>query len=75
MKFKTPVWKFDNFPAIQIFREINLWEFRVSKNAISTTLEALNSDFGEFSALFELKIAQNHKSEPKKNCQIPNWFT
>ena len=30
------VWKFQNFPATQIFREINFWDFRGLKTVIIT---------------------------------------
>ena len=32
------VWKFGNFPASQILREISVWESGVSKSAIITVL-------------------------------------
>ena len=54
--------EFDNFPAIQIFREINfgrLLDFEVSKTANSTIPEALNFDLVEFVHFSEAEFFQN----------------
>ena len=37
------VWKFQDFSVIQILRKINFEEYRSSKNAVFTILEALNN--------------------------------
>ena len=44
----TAVWKFGNFPATQILREINFCESGVSKSTISTVLVPLKVSFSEF---------------------------
>ena len=46
------MWKFQNFSAIEILREIDLGDSRSAKYAISMHLEALNLDFYEFLHLF-----------------------
>ena len=38
------MWKFQHFPMTQILREINFENFRSTKSAILTHLEALNFD-------------------------------
>ena len=45
MNFKTTMWKFENFPAIQILRETNFRASRNSKTAIFAILKILNLDF------------------------------
>ena len=42
------VWKFHDFSITQILREINFWDSRSAKSAISTQLEAVNFDFHDF---------------------------
>ena len=42
------MWKFHEFPIIQILREINFWNCKSAEYAILTHLEALKSDFYEF---------------------------
>ena len=44
----TIVWKFQNFSATQILREIICSHFRVSKTAIFAVSEALKLGFGQF---------------------------
>ena len=55
------LWKFSNFPAILILREINFgWVQRV-KTVISSILEAMNIDFLGISLLKMAKISKNSK--------------
>ena len=49
------VWKFQDFSATQILREIILEDSASSKTVIFVVLEALNFDFGQF--------------HPSKNCK------
>ena len=42
------VWKFQDFYATQILREINFWDSVSSKTAIFAILKALNFGFNEF---------------------------
>ena len=42
------VWKFGNFSATQILREINFCKSGVSKSTILIVSERLNFDFSEF---------------------------
>ena len=55
------VWKFHDF-FTHILREINFWESRSAKSAISTHLEALNHDFYEFLHFFRLKFTKIQSS-------------
>ena len=45
---QNTVWKFQDFSAIQIFRENNFKDSRGQKAAILINLETLNFDFYEF---------------------------
>ena len=55
-------WKFQPFSVIQILREINFWNFRSSKSAISSILEALycvtlvNCSFQKVQTFIKIKI-------------------
>ena len=42
------VWKFHNFPATEILREIIFWEFAASKYATLAILKVVNIDFKTF---------------------------
>ena len=69
---KFTVWKFQNFSAIQIFRETIFEVSNRSKTAIFEVSEALNLTFSKLQAS---KIAKNHQiltSEPQKyeKCQF-----
>ena len=55
------MWKFHDFSSTQILREINFGDFRVSKSAIWTHLEALNFDFHEFLHFLKAEIYQINK--------------
>ena len=50
------VWKFHIFAATQILREIKSKDFRSSKIAILTLLEALNLDFSDLMLFARGKI-------------------
>ena len=47
-KFSYTMWKFHDFSATQILREINFKDSRRAKTAIWTHLEAVNFDFHDF---------------------------
>ena len=64
------VWTFQDFPIIQILREINFGEFKVIKVVILTLSEALNFDFWDISAIQNLKNPQNQNSAPLKIVKI-----
>ena len=55
------MWKFQNFFATQILREIKVGEFKSSEIAISTHLEALNFACYEFLYFVKAKIDQKFK--------------
>ena len=67
--FHTTVWKFEDFSATRIFREIKFKNFRGQKLPFSTHLEALNSDFYEFLHSMKAAIYQNQKFKAPKNAK------
>ena len=56
----STLWKFQDYPAIQILREINFANFWSSKNAIFEFLEAL--DFYSFSFWYISTLKNSRKS-------------
>ena len=60
----STVWKFSNFPAIQILRENNFGKFQKVKTAVSATLEGLNYDFLGILRLKMSKCPNIENSEP-----------
>ena len=56
------MWKFNNFSAAQILREINVDIFRGWNAAILTTLEALKSGFWYILALKMVKFVKTQIS-------------
>ena len=60
----STVWKFHDFSITQILREINFAYSKIAKSAISSVLEALNLDYGNFCP-----------SNITKNCELQNSFT
>ena len=59
------MWKFQDFSIPKILREINLENSWSAKSAISSHLEALNSDFYEFLYFLRAEIYQIKK--------MPKW--
>ena len=60
------MWKFHDFAATHILREINFWDSRSAKSAILTHLEALNFDFHGFLHFLKAEIYQiDHFQSPK----------
>ena len=55
------MWKFENFSGTQILREINVEDFRSTKSAISTRLEAVNFESYEFLHFLKVEIAENYQ--------------
>ena len=53
------MWKFQNFSATQILREINLGHFEEPKTAILTILAALNFGILAIFDIFKSEIPQN----------------
>ena len=59
------MWKFHDFAATHILREINFWDSRSAKSAILTHLEALNFDFHGFLHFLKAEMLLNEQnSEP-----------
>ena len=58
---KFTVWKFQNFSAIQIFRETIFEVCNNSKMSFLRFLDALNFVFSKFQAAQASKIAKNHQ--------------
>ena len=52
------MWKFSNFPATLILREINFADFTRSKTVVLTFSEALNFDFWKNFTLENVTISQ-----------------
>ena len=48
-------------------------DFRVSKTAILTILEALNVDFGKFLNFLKAEIYQNQKSRASKTAKMADF--
>ena len=69
------VWKFKNFSITQVLRETNFGESRSAKAAISTHLEALNSDFYEFLHFVKAEIYQINKIQSPQNGQNSSFLT
>ena len=65
------VWKFGNFPATQIFREIKFDRFWSLKDSHLTNFETLNLDFLTFLHLFMVEILLNWNSELLK---LSKWL-
>ena len=59
------MWKFGNFPATQILREIKC-ESEVSNYDFLTVAPSLKFGFREFCILSEIKFAKNQNAEPPK---------
>ena len=57
------VWKFSNFSATLIFREINFGRVQKIKGATLTILKALNFDFWKHFTLEMSKVPKNANSE------------
>ena len=60
------MWKFHDFSITQILREIKFGGSRSAKSAISSRLQALNSDFNEFLHFLNAEIYSNHKFKTPK---------
>ena len=61
------MWQFHDFSITQILREINFWDSRREKAAVSTYLEALNFNSYEFLPFLKTEIYQINKNlEPQK---------
>ena len=60
------MWKFQNFPATQILREISFRRSRSSKKYILTPLEAMDFDFQDWKNCKLQIILQNQSSEMQK---------
>ena len=70
------VWNFCNFYANQIFRlKSILTNFKVSKTAIWTNLEALNFEFSEFVQFLKAQFYQNSKSRVCKTFKMAVFET
>ena len=63
MNFSHRVWKFHNFPAPQILREINFEETRSSKSAV----------FGKFQPTKSVEIHKDLKSSASKGVKIADF--
>ena len=57
------VWKFSNFSATLIFREINFGRVQKIKGATLTILKALNFDLWKNFTLENIKSSQNQKHQ------------
>ena len=64
------MWKFHDFAATHILREINFWDSRSAKSAILTHLEALNFDFHGFLHFLKAEIYQMNKSRALKMAKM-----
>ena len=60
------MWKFQDFSAIQILREINLGHFEAPKTAGLTILAAMNFEFLGTFDIFKCEISKNSKFKPSK---------
>ena len=70
------VWKFHDFPAILILREIKSRESRSAKIAISNIFEAVNISI-DLCNFWQLKISQTQNSKPLKpeKWHFSNFFS
>ena len=55
------MWKFQDFSATQILREINVGHFEAPKTAILTIWAALNFEFVDIFDIFKREIAKKSK--------------
>ena len=62
------VWKFQDFSAAQILREINFGHFDAPKTAILTIWVTLNFEFLGTLNIFKCKIFPKSKIQSLKNC-------
>ena len=60
------MWKFQDFSATQILREINFGHSEAPKTAILTFWVALNFEFLGFFDIFKCEIPKNSKFKPFK---------
>ena len=60
------MWKFQDFSATQILREIILGHFEGPKTAILTIRAALNFEFLDVFDIFKCKIPKSQNSKPPK---------
>ena len=65
------MWKFQDFIANQILREINFGYFEAPETAILTILEALNSEYvyGNFWHFQMWSFTKNDNSKPPKRLE------
>ena len=62
-----------NFLPLRFYVKSFFDDFRVSKTAILTILEALNVDFGKFLHFLKAKIYQNKKSRASKTVKMVDF--
>ena len=60
------MWKFQDFSAIPILREINFGHFEAPKTAILNIWAALNFDFLDICDIFKCQIPKKSKIEASK---------
>ena len=60
------MWKFKNFTAAQILREITFGNFAISKTAMLVILDALNFDFWEYSSFESVKNTKKSNFKASK---------
>ena len=60
------MWKFQDFLATQILREISLGHFEAPKTAILTILSTLHLEFLEMFDIFKCEIPKPLNSKPLK---------
>ena len=70
----TTVWKFQNFYATQILREIKVGYSEASKTAILIYFEALNFDFHEFLHFVQDENCQKIKTQILQSCKKGLFF-
>ena len=66
--FVNTVWKFNNFPTIQILREIKLSDLKNQKLSFMTILEALN-----FKKWPNIKLIKIDFTKNMRGSQIPKF--
>ena len=69
------MWKFKNFTATQILREIKFGNFRGSKTAILAILKALNFEFWDIPHLEMLRIPKIWNFQVAKKVKMADFET
>ena len=64
------MWKFQDFSATQILREINFAHFRVSKTVIFAVFEAMNIDFCQFQPTKKIMNSSKTKFRASRNVKM-----